>query len=68
MWASAPDNMWIVGQLGTTDFFDGVALHHVSDTNDDELDATLNAVWVSPTGKAYAVGDAGTIVVHQPGL
>jgi len=68
MWASAPENMWIVGSLGTTDFFDGVAVHHVTDTSDDELDATLNGVWVSPTGIAYAVGTAGTIVVHGPGL
>jgi hypothetical protein len=68
MWASAPENMWIVGSLGTTDFFDGAAVHHVTDTSNDELDATLNGVWVSPTGIAYAVGTAGTIVVHGPGL
>jgi hypothetical protein len=67
MAASASTNLWIVGALGTTDFFDGTTLSHVTTTQTDDLDAGLNGVWVSPTGRAYAVGQSGTIVTHEAG-
>jgi len=31
------------------------------------MQAHLNGVWVSPSGRVYAVGSTGTIVVYESG-
>lgn len=61
---SAPDNVFIVGDLGTILHWDGTSLlPEASGTT-----ANLRGVTVPSTTVAYAVGEQGTILRRQDGL
>jgi hypothetical protein len=67
MHGNATDNLWIVGLAGQTYNWDGTTLTKLTENSQGELDASLYGVWVSPTGRVYAVGASGTILTFESG-
>ena len=57
-----------MGAAGHTYHWNGTAFTKLTATENPELQADLNGVWVSPTGRVYAVGTTGTIVVYESGV
>ena len=61
IWASSPDNVWVVGDYGTIMHWDGNNWNNISCGTEN----SLNGVWGTSTGEVWAVGYTGTVLHYK---
>jgi len=61
VWASGPEDVFVVGDGGTISHYNGIAWQ----TMESGVTKNLKAVWGSGPNEVYAVGDGGTILHYD---